>query len=161
LPTIRATGGYDWFSFTFPPSEQSWSLRLTASIPVFNGLQRETNVARARAAEELAEAQARDAAIGARIAAEDAAREIEAAERRVEIAGRAVELAQEDLRVQEERYQLGNATILDLQTSQVALAEAQAAWVRARQALASSIGQLEAVLGQTIPEMRSSLDSDS
>lgn len=158
LPTLRLTGGYDWFSFEFPPSQESWSLRLTASVPLFNGLQRETNVARARAAERLAEAQARDAAIGARIAAEDAAREIEAAERRVAIAQRAVELAREDLRVQEERYQLGNATILDLQTSQVALADVEVAWVRARQALATAVGQLEAVLGETLPDLARALD---
>jgi len=157
IPTLRATGGYDWFSFEFPPTEQSWSLRLTASVPLFNGLVRETNIARARAAEELADAQSRDAVIGARIAAEDAAREIGAAERRVQIATRAVELAQEDLRVQEERYQLGNATILDLQTSQVALAEAEVAWVRARQALASALGQLESVLGTTVPELQDAL----
>jgi outer membrane protein len=153
LPTLRATGGYDWQAIDFPPNDQSWSLRLTASIPVFNGLQRETTVTQARVNARVAEARARDAAIGARIAAEDAARELGAAERRVEIAGRAVELAREDLRVQEERYQLGNVTILDLQASQLALAEAEVAWVEARQALATSIGQLEAVLGQTLADM--------
>lgn len=153
LPTLRATGGYDWQAIQFPPDDRSWSLRVIASIPVFNGLQRETAVTQARVNARVANARARDAAIGARIAAEDAARELASAERRVEIAGRAVELAREDLRVQEERYQLGNVTILDLQASQLALAEAEVAWVEARQALATSIGQLEAVLGQTIAEM--------
>jgi outer membrane protein len=79
----------------------------------------------------------------------------------VEIAGRAVELAREDLRVQEERYQLGNVTILDLQASQLALAEAEVAWVEARQTLATAIGQLEAVLGQTIAEMTGQLSASS
>ncbi|HEX6927035.1 MAG TPA: TolC family protein [Longimicrobiaceae bacterium] len=153
LPTIRATGGYDWQAVEFPPNDQSWSIRLVASIPVFNGLQRETAVTQARINARVADARARDAAIGARIAAEDAARELGSAERRVEIAGRAVELAREDLRVQEERYQLGNVTILDLQASQLALAEAEVAWVEARQALATAIGQLEAVLGQTLAEL--------
>ncbi len=153
LPTIRATGGYDWYAVEFPPNQQSWSLRITASIPVFNGLQRETQVTQARVNARVADARARDAAIGARIAAEDAARELGSAERRVEIARRAVDLAEEDLRVQEERYQLGNATILDLQASQLALAEAEVAWVEARQALATAVGQLEAVLGQTIGEL--------
>jgi outer membrane protein TolC len=153
LPTVRATGGYDWQAVQFPPDDQSWSLRVIASIPVFNGLQRETAVTQARVNARVADARARDAEIGARIAAEDAARELSSAERRVEIARRAVELAQEDLRVQEERYQLGNVTILDLQASQLALAEAEVGWVEARQTLATSIGQLEAVLGQTVTEM--------
>src|SRR5690606_25595136 len=112
LPTLRATGGYDWQAIQFPPDDRSWSRRLIASVPVFNGLQRESQVTQARVNARVADARARDAAIGARIAAEDAARELGAAERRVEIAGRAVDLAQEDLRVQEERYQLGNVTIL-------------------------------------------------
>ncbi|HEX6068586.1 MAG TPA: TolC family protein [Longimicrobiaceae bacterium] len=161
LPTLRATGGYDWQAIEFPPDDRSWSLRLIASVPVFNGLQRETAVTQARVNARIASARARDAAIGARIAAEDAARELASAERRVEIAGRAVELAREDLRVQEERYQLGNVTILDLQASQLALAEAEVAWVEARQALATSIGQLEAVLGQTISEMTRELPAGS
>ncbi len=155
LPTLRLTGGYDFVGIDFPPSQESWSYRLTMSFPLFNNMQREVNVMRARAGERLADARARDAVIGARIAAEDAAREVTAAERRVEIADRAVELAREDLRVQEERYQIGNAIILDLQTSQVALAEAEVASVRARQALGTAVAQLEAVLGESLDAFQS------
>jgi outer membrane protein TolC len=150
LPTLRLTGGYDWFSYQFPPDQKSWSLRLTASLPIFNGFQREANAARAAIAERTAQARARDAGLAARVAVEDAAQEIGSEERRVEIAQRAVELAHEDLRVQEERYQIGNATIIELQTSQVALADAAAAQVRARQALGVAIARLEAVLGERL-----------
>ncbi len=151
-PTLRATGGYDWSAFRFPPDERSWSLRLIASFPVLNGFQREAGLTRARAAERAAEARARDASIAARVAAADAAREIGSAERRVEIARRSVELAREDLRVQEERYRIGAATILDLQASQVALTEAEVGWVRARQGLGVSVARLEAVLGEPVRE---------
>ena len=153
LPTLRASGGYDWFAFDWPPSQRSWSLRLTASLPVFNNFQREATNTRARAAARVAESRARDAQLAARVSAEDAGRELTNAQRRVEIAQRAVELAQEDLRVQEERYQIGNATILDLQASQVALADSEVAWVRARQALGVSTARLEAVLGSTIDDL--------
>jgi outer membrane protein TolC len=149
-PTLRATAGYDWSAFDFPPDERSWSLRLIASLPVLNGFQREASVARARAGERAAEARAADATIAARVAAADAAREIGSAERRVEIARRSVELAREDLRVQEERYRLGASTILDLQASQVALTEAEVGWVRARQGLGVAVARLEAVLGETV-----------
>jgi outer membrane protein TolC len=70
----------------------------------------------------------------------------------VAIARHSVELAQEDLRVQEERYQNSVATILDLQTSQVALADAESAFVRARQQLGVAIAQLETVLGSRISD---------
>jgi len=153
LPSLRLTGGYDWFAYEFPPDQRSWSLRLVASFPLFNGFQREAANARAAAALRTTEASARDASIAARIAAEDAAAEIASAERRVDIARRAVELAQEDLRVQEERYRIGNATIVELQTSQVALADAEAAFVQARQALAVAVARLEAVLGERIGQM--------
>ena len=150
LPTVRIIGGYDWFAPTYPPTNRSWSFRLTASIPVFNGFQREASVSRASAAERLAAVRARDAEISARAQAIDAAQRIESAGQRVAIARRGVELAQEDLRVQEERYQIGVATILDLQTSQIALADAESGFVRARQQLGVAIAQLETVLGERI-----------
>ncbi len=153
LPTLRTSGGYDWFAFDFPPEQRSWSVRVFASYPLFNGFQREAALMRARARERAAEARARDAEIGARNAAEDAAREAEVAGRRLEIARRAVELAREDLRVQEERYRIGAATILDLQTSQLALAEAEVAEVRAREALGVAVAELEAVLGEALEDI--------
>lgn len=150
IPTLRATGGLDWFSFEWPPQDRSWNLRLVASLPLFNGLQREAGLARANATLRTAEARARDAEIGARLVARDAAARIGSAERRVEISDRAVELAREDLRVQEDRYQFGAATILELLTSQVALSDAEVAQVRARQQLGVAVAELEAVLGQDI-----------
>lgn len=150
LPSVRLTGGYDWFAFQFPPDQRSWSLRVFASLPLFNGFQREASLQRASAAERVAEARSRDAAIAVRVAVESAAQEISSAERRVAISDRAVELAREDLRVQEERYQIGAATILDLQASQLALAEAEVAGVRARQALGVAVARLEAILGEKL-----------
>ena len=150
VPSLRLTGGLDWFSPTYPPQDRSWNLRLTASLPVFNGFQREANIQRAEAAERFADARARDAELGARAAAVDAAQQIESAQRRVAIARRTVELAREDLRVQEERYQIGSATIVELQTSQLALAEAESLFVLSREQLGVAIATLEAVLGERI-----------
>jgi outer membrane protein len=152
LPTVRLTGGYDWFAFDWPPEQRSWSLRLAASLPVFNGFQREAAVQRAASAERVAAARARDAELAARVSVESAAAEIESAERRVAIAGRSVLLAREDLRVQEERYSMGMATILDLQASQVNLSDAEISAVRARQALGTATARLEAILGQRLRE---------
>jgi outer membrane protein len=150
LPNLRLTGGYDWFAATFPPDQQSWNMRLIASYPVFNGFQREATVQRAAAAERVARARAQDAVLAARASVESAAQEIASAERRVAIASRSIDLAREDLRVQEERYQIGAATILDLQTSQLALSDAEVSAVRARQLLGTAVAQLEAVLGESL-----------
>jgi outer membrane protein len=152
LPTLRVTGGYDWFSIDFPPEQRSWSMSVVATLPIFNGFQREAVVQRAQAAERVAEARWRDAEIQARVAVESAAAEIASAERRVSIADRSVLLAREDLRVQEERYGMGVATILDLQTSQLNLSDAEINAVRARQALGTALARLEAILGQRLRE---------
>ena len=150
LPTLRLTGGYDWFAIDFPPDQESWNLRLFTSIPIFNGFQREATIQRASAAEDLARARARDERLATRAEVQAAAQEIELAARRVEISARTVLLAQEDLRVQEERYRIGNATILDLQTSQVALAEAQINEVRSKESLGGAVARLEAILGEAL-----------
>jgi outer membrane protein TolC len=84
---------------------------------------------------------------------EDAVGQINAAEQRVAIAERGLGLALEDLRVQEERYQLGAVTIIELQTSQLALADAENAWVLERQNLGIAVAQLEAVLGRSVQEI--------
>ena len=152
-PSLRVSGGLDWFAFDFPPTDRSWNLRVTASIPLFDGFSREAALARNQAQERLAEARYRDAVIAARVEVEDAMTQIAAAERRVAIAERGLGLAREDLRVQEERYQLGAATILELQTSQVALADAENVWVLERQNLGIALAQLEAVLGRSLQEM--------
>jgi outer membrane protein TolC len=47
---------------------------------------------------------------------------------------------------------MGVATILDLQTSQFALSDAEVNTVRARQTLGTTIAQLEAILGQQLRE---------
>lgn len=150
LPTAQLSGGYDWFAFDFPPSQRSWNMRLTVSLPILNGFQREAALQRTAAAERAAAGRAQDARIAARADVEAAVLTIESAGQRVQIADRSVELAEEDLRVQEERYQIGAATILDLQTSQVTLAEAENARVLARQALGTAVARLEAILGQRI-----------
>jgi outer membrane protein len=152
LPTVRVTGGYDWFSFEFPPEQRSWSMAVTASLPLFNSFQREAGVQRALAAERVAEARQRDTYLQARVAVESAAAEIASSERRVAIADRSVQLAREDLRVQEERYAMGVATIVDLQTSQVNLSDAEVNAVRARQLLGTAVARLEAILGQRLRE---------
>lgn len=150
LPSLRLSGGYDWFAFQFPPDQRSWSLRLFATLPLFNGFQREAALQQAMAAERVAEARAADAALAVRLEVETAVREIELADRRIRISDRTVALAREDLRVQEERYQINAATILELQASQVALADAEIAAIRARQGLGVAVARLEAVLGEQI-----------
>ena len=58
--------------------------------------------------------------------------------------------ATEDLRVQNERYRVGAATILDLLTSQAALTQAEVNVVQTRFNYLIARAQVEAVVGRTL-----------
>ncbi|PYO74307.1 MAG: hypothetical protein DMD64_04295 [Gemmatimonadetes bacterium] len=58
--------------------------------------------------------------------------------------------ATEDLRVQNERYRVGAATILDLLTSQAALTQAEVNVVQTRFNSLIARAQVEAVVGRTL-----------
>ena len=51
LPTLRLSGGYDWYNqqAAFDDGRLSWVTRLSLSYPLFNGFVREDNIARAEA----------------------------------------------------------------------------------------------------------------
>jgi hypothetical protein len=147
---VRLTGGYDWFAFDFPPEQRSWSMRLTASLPCST-----TSSARrrcsARGGGAVAEARARDAR-SRRASPSSRRRGDRVGRARVAIADRAVCSRARTCACRRSATAIGVATILDLQTSQVALSDAEIAAVRARQALGTATARLEAILGQRLRE---------
>ena len=64
--------------------------------------------------------------------------------------GTSVQAAEEDLRVQQQRYTFGSATVLDVLTSQTQLAQARRDLIRARYDLRVARAQLEALIGQDL-----------
>lgn len=154
LPSLSLQGGYDWQSEVFPPENRSWSLRLTGSIPIFNGLQRETSVARAEAQSSAARAAVRSEELAIRSDVDDAYSQLETALAGLRLAEESVELTREDLRVSEQRYRLGAATILDLQAAQIALQEAQVDVIRRQFDYRVGLARLESLLGTTLDELQ-------
>ena len=59
-------------------------------------------------------------------------------------------MARENLRVQEERYQAGATTIIDLITAQVSQTEAEAALVQSRFTTRLALAAVEAILGRRV-----------
>ncbi|MFW6202267.1 MAG: TolC family protein, partial [Gemmatimonadota bacterium] len=152
LPSLSFTAGTDWFNQdpALSGGRSSWSLRLGMSFPLFDRFQREEQVATSRIQAEVAEAQLRDARLAARAEVERLIATLELAEQQLELAREAADVAREDLRVQEERYRLGAATILDRITSQVALDEAEQALVAARYDYQIARAELEALVGREL-----------
>ena len=152
FPSLRLTGGYNWFNQnpTFNDGRLSWNMGLGISYPLFNGFSREDQIARAEASARNASATYADARRRARAELERVLSALRLAEEQIALTRQAVEVAREDLRVQDERYKLGMSTILDRITSQVNLMDAERAEVAARYDYEIARAELEALMGRTL-----------
>lgn len=152
-PSFSLSGGLDWASQAFPPENRSWSVRVTGSVPLFNGLQRETGVDRAQAQLELSRARERAAELAVRTDVNDAYSQMETAVAQLDLARESVELARENLRVMQQRYRQGVATIVDLQQAQISLQQAQVDVIRRQFDYQVGVARLESVIGADLEEL--------
>ena len=129
---------------------QGRQFNLGLSWPIFNRFQREQGVVNSLTALDNAEAQSADSRrlILANLTAAIAA--LEAARLTITISQTSVLAAEEDLRVQQERYRLGAATIVDVLTSQEALNQAEVDVVTSRFDYVRARAQISALIGRTL-----------
>lgn len=147
LPTLTFGGGWAWSNTDYPPQNRSWSLSLSGSMPLFNGFSRESQLYTARARADQSRSAERAADLALRKDLDQAWGTIEAAVASIGLAEQSVELAREDLRVTQERYRLGLATILDLQAAQITLLEAEVSLIQRRFDYQLGLARVEALLG--------------
>lgn len=152
LPSLSLQGGWAWQNREFPPGDRSWSVTLQGSLPVFDGLQRESRISRSRAEAEAARAELRATRLRIRAEVDDAYSQMESALAAVELAEQTVKLSREDLRVTRERFRLGLASILDLQSAQITLKQAEADLVRRRFDYRIGLARLESLVGADLDE---------
>lgn len=151
LPTVSLVG--QWIAFDerfFPDASTRTAYGVQVSFPIWNRGQREVALVRARAERDAARARASDAERAAGQEITDAYDTYSTARASAELAAQAVRVAQENLRVQAERYRAGATTIIDLITAQVAVSEADAGLVQARQATRLALARLESLLGRRL-----------
>ena len=153
VPSLRVSYGMNRRDTLFANTlvgnpTHSWQFSL--SWTVFNGFTREQSQVSASVQRDIAEAQAADTrrAVNAQLTQQIAA--LETAFAQVEIAAVNVDAANEDLRVQQERYNVGAGTFLDLLTSQANLTQIQTNLVQARFNYLIARAQLEALLGRSL-----------
>src|SRR6476660_8759852 len=160
---LRASRSAYWPSLTLGAST-SWNgsrttdytffnqrqVSLALSWDIFNGFDRELTIAQREASLDVAEATAADErrAVDAELTQRLA--ELDAARSKIDITDTSVTAATEDLRVQQQRYQLGASTIVDVLTSQEALNQAEVDVVYARFDYLRAKAQLEALIGRTL-----------
>ena len=152
LPTISLNGGYGWANQEFPPSNRSWSIGLTGSYPLFNGFQRETQVFRAQATADQARQAERAARLNLSSLLDARYATAQSALAGVDLAEQNVELSEESLRVVQERYQLGLATILELQDAQITFTQSEIDLVSRRFDYEAAVATIEALLGRRLDQ---------
>jgi outer membrane protein len=154
MPTISARfnrGGAGQDSrFGWGDGQYAYSQTVSFSLnfPFFNQGAREEQIVRSRVAEDVAQAQLRDARFAAQQQLTQYMSAFRSAEQRVQIQLASVEAAEEDLRVQQRRYQLGASTFLDVLNSQVTLNQARAALIQARFDARVAKAQIETLTGK-------------
>ncbi len=152
FPTLGLSGNTNWSGSSLQDYnlERNSSVQLGVSWPIFNRFQREQTIQTRLSSLNSAEATAQDARreIGSSLTTQFAA--LEAARVRIEITQASVAAATEDLRVVNERYRVGAATILDVLTSQEALATAEVDAVNARFDYLNAKAQIEALIGRQL-----------
>ena len=126
------------------------SFNLSMNVPIFNGLGREETVQRAKLTEMNARASLRDAQLLAQQQLVQYLGQLRLAQARIAIQQASLIAAQEDLRVQQQRYELGASTQLELLTTQTQLNSARYNLVNARYQVRIAKAQLEQLLGRDI-----------
>jgi outer membrane protein TolC len=159
-PTLALTANTNWsgnnnndIGTTEVPNYKLYNNRqisLGLNWNIFNRFQREQTIATRLSALDVAEAQARDTKRGVQASLTTQYAALDAAALRIEITSTSVLAAAEDLRVVNERYRVGAATILDVLTSQEALQTAEVDVVNARFDYLRAKAQLEALIGRRL-----------
>ena len=156
LPSLSASysrsgsGTDPRFGFGNDPFTYSGRLSFQLSYPIFNNFQREVQVVTAKVAEVNAQASFRDTQLSAVQLLTQNIGAIRSASQRVAIQVASVAAAKEDVRVQQQRYNIGASVLLDLITSQAALATAEQALIQARFDYRVARAQLEALIGRDL-----------
>jgi len=155
LPTLNANysrsgSGTGHYGLGDDPYTYSGRLSFSLSYPIFNNFVREEQVVRAKVSQINAEASLRDTQLGATQLLTQNIGALRSASQRVAVQVASVAAAEEDVRVQQQRYNIGASTLLDLITSQAALAQAKQALIQARYDYRIARAQLEALIGRNL-----------
>jgi outer membrane protein len=138
----------NWPFFSNYPETFQW--RFGVSWPLLNGFTREANQVSASADRDIAVARAADTRRQVNALVTQQLAVLATAFEQITIARENMAAATEDLRVQNERYRVGAATILDLLTSQAALTQAEVNVVQTQFDYLIARAQLEATVGRTL-----------
>lgn len=134
-PTLNANGAYGWLDPVFPPKTQSWALGLGLNWSLFDGNRLTHQINEAVSLEKESESEAESARLLVDTEVEENYRALTDAQEQRHVAQDEVKAAQEAYRLAETRYKVGLISLLEL-------ADAEAAYSRAKAHEISSITEL-------------------
>ncbi|MCM2270940.1 MAG: TolC family protein [candidate division Zixibacteria bacterium] len=140
--------GKDWGADDTWSSGTAMTYGVTLSWNIFDGFQRERNVTSSRVSFNNARAAANDQRNLTSSEIKATYLELEQLREQKRVSGENVEAATEDLKITQEKYNLGAATILDLLNAQVSLKQAQVSLIQADFDLNLSVARLENSMGK-------------
>jgi len=151
-PSLALTGSTSWNGNNNRDYEllAQRQLSLGLSWQLFNRFQREETIVNRLSSLDAAEASAADTRRQVQASLTTQFALLDAARLRIRITGTSVAAAAEDLRVVNERYRVGAATILDVLNSQEALAQAEVDVVNARFDYLNARAQIAALIGRPL-----------
>lgn len=158
LPSVGASFGYDRSGFQFEELYNdlsvNWSYRigLGVSVPIFSRFNNRTTIQTRQAQATMAERDYEDAKLQVGMQVENLIDQLETYEEIIRLNELNLQSAQEDLRLAKERYNIGQATLLDVLDAQAALTNAQRILVYAKFDAKNQEARLEAVLGRLLDE---------
>jgi len=156
LPTLVANLSYGGsgtaaaYGLNSQPYPYTRSLGFAVSYPLFNRFSRENNIAAAEISYQNAQAEVKDARLSAQQSVITDIATLRNAQETMRVQETNVKASEEDLRVQQQRYNLGASVLLDVLNSQQALVAAQQQLIQARLNYRNAIAQIEAVIGRDL-----------
>jgi outer membrane protein len=157
LPSLSATASYgqnpkstQGYEGGGGPTTTSTSLRFTASYNIFNNYTREQTLILARITEDNAQANMRDARFGAQQNLTQFLVNYQTAQQTIALQLLQIQSAVENLRVQQQRYNIGTALQVDVTTAQAALDLARFNLISARLSARTAKANIEALIGHDL-----------
>jgi outer membrane protein TolC len=126
----------------------NWSLQLTMSVPIFDGFNAKGQIRQAEARKLQANYQLRDQELKISVEVEEVLQAISLSRERIDVARDGLAAAAEDLKLSQEKYNVGSATVLELIDAQVNHVRAQSDYVSALADAHVAVVQLRRVRGE-------------
>jgi len=128
----------------------NWSYRFALNWTLFNGFVREQSITSAAVSRDIAQSQAADTRRSVNASISQSLISLLAAHTQVAISEANVASGQEGLRVAQERFRVGAGLLVDVQTAEANLAQAEVSLIQARFSYRTALATLAALLGKDL-----------